>query len=62
MEKEDVLGGADWTLAANLLDDFGQNCFCMIRLGPVVLLLTGKTLTAKDPRWLKKMVNILFLL
>ena len=22
--------GSDWTLAADLLDDFGQNCSCMI--------------------------------
>ena len=30
-EKDDVLGGGDWTLAADLLDDFGQkNCFCII--------------------------------
>ena len=28
MEKEDVVDGGDWTLAANLPDDFGQNCFC----------------------------------
>lgn len=29
--KEDFLGGGggEWTLAADLLDDFGQNCFCI---------------------------------
>ena len=27
--KEDILGGGDWILAADLLDDFGQNTFCM---------------------------------
>ena len=31
VEKEAALGGGDWTLAADLLDDFGQNCFCIIR-------------------------------
>ena len=30
VEKEDILGGGDWMLAADLLDDFGQNCFCII--------------------------------
>ena len=27
MEIKDVLRGADWMLAADLQDDFGQNCF-----------------------------------
>ena len=30
VEKEDVLGDGDWTLAADLLDDFGQNDVCTI--------------------------------
>ena len=30
MEKENVLGGGDWVLAAELPDDFRQNCFCII--------------------------------
>lgn len=29
-EKEDSLGGGDWTLAADLLDNFGQNCFHIV--------------------------------
>ena len=27
--KDVFLGGSDWTLTADLLDDFGQNCFCI---------------------------------
>ena len=30
VEKEATLGGGDWTLAADLLDNFGQNCFYII--------------------------------
>ena len=43
-----------------LLDDFGQNYFCMI--WPCDDVLAGKTSTATGPWWLKKMVNIRFLL
>ena len=29
VEKENVLGDGNWTLAAYLLCDVGQNCFCI---------------------------------
>ena len=32
LEDEDVLGGGDWKLATDLLINFGQNYFWLIRL------------------------------
>lgn len=57
VEKENVLGGGDWTLAVDLLDDCGQRSFSIISTcddafsrqdinchGPLVVEIYGKIL------------------